>query len=1187
MNASTKSTGDSGESPAGSSPKGSSKETTENFSGSDSGIVDNASESASIESNNLNREEQPSLSDPDPTGDAAKTSGDSQKNSSKSSGSNQGAGASHAGNSSTGGSDQKNGGNDSAVSCNESGQDLTCKPAETDQAESSVSSVDEKTAKDDALTGDCADSDSICEDAGENGVEAEASLTCKDYGSDAGINETGPGNSYVAAVIPDEGVVNVGSPTAFTATFKEHDLNNRLGSAQLFIPNSFTDVEDEVVTTNGWGYQWVETDPGSEFARILSLWSVTEGNYLGFGETMSATYTATTNEIQTHLFDTKAWTTANDDHTGIYDGSDPGRTNNMYAGYNQPRVNVWVDQAAGNFREAGNNVTVGLNDIRQNLNWHYLQVNDIDLDSEPFNVNSGWEPIGAFGIPAENFSGGYNGNGYKISNLYIDRLDEDDTGLFAVIREEAIIQNVELVAVKVTGKESVGSLAGMNFGLIQDCLVEGEISGTGMIGGLVGYNTGVISGSQADVNVQGSENHCGGLIGYNYEGEIKSCSATGSVTGINNIGGLLGNNYKGIITDSSASGNVAGSGDHSGGLIGQNSSDGQVSYSFATGQVEGGNMTGGLIGSNQGIINNCSASGNISSQDMVGGLVGNNFFGAISDSHAYGNVTGKQFVGGLVGSDFLGTITSSDATGGVVGQIRVGGLVGDTVFGSITGSHAYGKVSGSISNLAQNSEIVHIGGLLGSSLGASLIDVSASGQVTLSLPGSTAAGNEETGISIRNIGGLVGFLESGSISNGSATGYVGGILGVINNVGGLVGRLESGTLNQCRAEGNVTGTASVGGLLGYAEGFTVENCCAKGDVSGNSFVGGLIGKDAGAHTNRSGNRIENCYATGDIYSSVNAAGGLIGLYDPNTVINNCYAVGAISSTGSTGGLVGEIFDLGCGAKITASFYDHQTTGQNDSGKGEPKSTEQLKQLVTFLDAGWLITGEDGSYPVLWWELEVVDLLGVPEVEQYIWHMLGSIEPEPDPIPDPGPVNLTTRRRTSTVSPFYLKESWLTRHETQQDLETDPGFLELAPEAPQATPLWFLVIPPFEPDNGDLPMVTIPFIEDGNYEQLKSVVALYELLLQEFEANQDSLSEAEYAYSLLDLAAGWAAIQVVEARLSGDEASLEEAVEAFQEVMFYLAEEESYSSHLTEEQLEALNDLLEAIAEQLEALGANL
>src|SRR5690554_5533945 len=120
-----------------------------------------------------------------------------------------------------------------------------------------------------------------------------------------------------------------------------------------------------------------------------------------------------------------------------------------------------------------------------------------------------------------------------------------------------------------------------------------------------------------------------------------------------------------------------------GGLVGHSAEDGSISRSYATGEVGGTTLVGGVVGLSDNSINQSYAISLVTGDDYIGGLVGRNA-GNISQSYATGAVTGISDVGGLAGENH-GEITNSYATGAVTGDLNVGGLVGTnnaTVSGS-------------------------------------------------------------------------------------------------------------------------------------------------------------------------------------------------------------------------------------------------------------------------------------------------------------------------------------------------------------------------------------------------------------------------------------------------------------------------------------------------------------------------
>ena len=295
-----------------------------------------------------------------------------------------------------------------------------------------------------------------------------------------------------------------------------------------------------------------------------------------------------------------------------------------------------------------------LNEIRNFRNEHFILINNINASgTATSNAGLGFEPIGDENDP---FTGSFDGGGFNISDLTINRPLERYVGFFGYV--EGTLSNVILVDVNITGNERVGALAGLNRGRIEDSQVSGIVNGDTQTGGVIGRNTGVIERTTADADVFADDN-VGGLVGLN-ENEVTDSHATGNVTGSAlRTGGLIGENT-GLILRSSAIGNVIGD-DYTGGLVGWNRLSGEVRESFATGNVTGDERVGGLVGRNDGgnpLIAKSYATGNVTGNEAAGGLVGTSIGGAITESYSAGIVTGAVESGGFAGRSST-TITLS------------------------------------------------------------------------------------------------------------------------------------------------------------------------------------------------------------------------------------------------------------------------------------------------------------------------------------------------------------------------------------------------------------------------------------------------------------------------------------------------------------------------------------------------
>ena len=297
-----------------------------------------------------------------------------------------------------------------------------------------------------------------------------------------------------------------------------------------------------------------------------------------------------------------------------------------------------------------------LDAVRDNLTAHFRLGNDIDLTAYLASGGAGnskwgtegWEPIGYFYFSLEEgwdpirrtaFSGSFDGNGFKITGLWINRTTEY-VGFFGV---------------------SIGTIRNIGIETSPD-----GINGAGHVGVLVGHISARVGGSPSVTNcysfgnVASSSEYtghglAGGLVGFN-EGSITNsfsiCNVTGPSIGNNGNGGLVGWN-RGPINNSFATGNV--NGGRAGGLVGW-LEGGSITNSYATGNVNGDREAGGLVAimstwQATSSINGCYATGDVSTiNGRAGGLMGAVSDGSsISNSYATGKITGSNIVEGLIG----------------------------------------------------------------------------------------------------------------------------------------------------------------------------------------------------------------------------------------------------------------------------------------------------------------------------------------------------------------------------------------------------------------------------------------------------------------------------------------------------------------------------------------------------------
>jgi hypothetical protein len=165
----------------------------------------------------------------------------------------------------------------------------------------------------------------------------------------------------------------------------------------------------------------------------------------------------------------------------------------------------------------------------------YKLGNDIDLAA--YQSGAGWTPIGI----EYDFRGSFDGNGKKITALYINNPNLECTGLFGYAYR-ATLTNVTVENVNINGggnvdlftaNSSVGAIVGYAYHCnITNCYSSGEICGKESVGGIVGFFTGQISHCHSTCKITGIEDHwlsVGGVVGKLYNSYATHCDAPGAL----------------------------------------------------------------------------------------------------------------------------------------------------------------------------------------------------------------------------------------------------------------------------------------------------------------------------------------------------------------------------------------------------------------------------------------------------------------------------------------------------------------------------------------------------------------------------------------------------------------------------------------------------------------------------------
>lgn len=178
-------------------------------------------------------------------------------------------------------------------------------------------------------------------------------------------------------------------------------------------------------------------------------------------------------------------------------------------------------------------------------NSYFIQTNDIDATNTCY-LNNG-EGFSSIGFHPNYFNGNYDGQGYSISNIYINK-----TTICAALfgwTENAEIKNTNIIDINISCPLYSAGIIGVAYSsTVINCSSSGYITSTnstphcaGIVGVVVGdckilnsYSSVTIDGNAA---LGGITNLSTGFL------EIENCYFTGIITGNTKIGGIIGQNH--------------------------------------------------------------------------------------------------------------------------------------------------------------------------------------------------------------------------------------------------------------------------------------------------------------------------------------------------------------------------------------------------------------------------------------------------------------------------------------------------------------------------------------------------------------------------------------------------------------------------------------------------------------------
>lgn len=339
--------------------------------------------------------------------------------------------------------------------------------------------------------------------------------------------------------------------------------------------------------------------------------------------------------------------------------------------------------------------------MSNNVNMHYLLADDLY-----FNDKIKWITVADGAGQDSGFSGSLDGDGHIIYGI---------NGCEALIGTlSGTVKNLRVSGMKINDGELVGAVAKINYGTVENCIVDNlavkNTSDGAYAGGLCGYNYGIIKECEvlsANVRLTGRNTVSGGISAHN-EGYIDSVAVKGNISGSHNyeqseavMGGICGYN-SGAIYNSYARCNIKSEATvvytggicaiHAEGDIYKCSSEGSV----ITEKVPNIAVTayaGGICGlASGGSVMNVMSDQDITvyaSRGYVGGICGYNEMAVLMNSYAVNNISGvddsvvmnpaKSYTGGICGYNQDGTVAACVALNKtVLSQAYAGRICGET-----------------------------------------------------------------------------------------------------------------------------------------------------------------------------------------------------------------------------------------------------------------------------------------------------------------------------------------------------------------------------------------------------------------------------------------------------------------------------------------------------------------------------
>lgn len=533
---------------------------------------------------------------------------------------------------------------------------------------------------------------------------------------------------------------------------------------------------------------------------------------------------------------------------------------------------------------------------------------------------------------------------------------------------------------------SVGGIVGWSYyyTVVNQCHSSGSVTGKQRVGGITGYANGnsVIVKDYGDMSVNGTMN-VGGIVGTVSAAFLEGCFFRGSVAADDAIGGIVGYALFSTICDAYAIAPVTSGGENIGGAVGSvyGSEFESLFYSYETSGVDGATGVGRTLADMQsssfvkelngkkvyfcfdytGINDGYPVLAWMLSLDVWAGdrsvpqqtasgtyLISKPselaWFAALVNG-SLNSIEANPNANATVTSDLLMNINVNDDSFGILEWTPIG-TDKDHKYNGIFNGGGY-NIAGiyTTSTSGDNGTNVGLFGYIGTGTVTNTVVID--GRIS----------------GIENVGGIAGYVESGSVINSSCDSEVSGD----KAVGGVVGNLgsSSASVSTSCMLGSIIGTnysddkaylSNVGGVVGFSNRGTISKCFNYATINAPlaRFVGGVLGYSASG-------TLTDSYNTADQVIGNVTVGGLVG-NNNNGTVRSCY----VSSKVSGSNLVGVAFGNTAGANVSNCIYDGTykanmlTAGATEKTPAEMTGSSSVSN-IGFSSSIWRATADDNYF----------------------------------------------------------------------------------------------------------------------------------------------------------------------------------------------------------------------------------